>query len=323
MYTLINSEDIKTYWKKKLDLTDTDFKVIHWKAAQKAFKSVPRGKQRWQLKYMTGHCAVGRMMQIRKEWDHAMCPICGDPLETTRHVLMCKHIRARNQWTISLAKVKQWMEKQETHPDLIQRILAHLQAWVDDVDPPSKGNNIKIRRALMEQESIGWFQFVLGMHTSRFAEIQHQYYISLDKKYTGRRWTTALITKLWDVSWDMWKLRNDVLKKEPHELFTIEATNQADATIDAEFHEGPRRLICRDKHLLRGKKEIKEKTLEQKHLWIETVRLAREAWEAKDADRRSKAAQRDMQQERTLMTSWLTGQPTRPPQQHQTHTPQT
>ena len=205
------------------------------------------------------------------------------------------------------------MEKSLTSPPLQRRILEHLNAWVSHSEPPALGNNTKLRLALLEQDSIGWYQFVLGLHSSRFADIQHQYFISINKKNTGLRWTTLLIQKLLDVAWDMWQQRNNVLKKSPHELFLIDEMAAADAAIDEEFTNGTRQLIGRDKQLLRSKRKIKAMTLEQKQVWIVTVDLAREAYKAKLADTRSRAARTNLQGERTRMSTWLAGrQPANP-----------
>ena len=307
IYARIHDEDIQIYWMRKHNWEKKDFKAVNWVATKKAIKSLPMGKRRFVHKFATGHCAVGRMMLIRKEWKHSRCPGCGTDNETTTHVIQCPSVRARTQWLKSLASLKEWMEKNFTSPPLQRSILAYLTSWVDNAEPPPPGNSAKLRRALLEQDSIGWHQFILGYHTSQFAEIQHQYYLSINRENTGLRWTQALITKLLDVAWDMWQQRNNVLKKSPHELFIIDEVTAANDTIDAEFREGPRRLLTRDKHLIRSKRRVKALSLEQKQVWIVTVDLAREAYLAKQADKRSRTAQTNMQGERALMDGWLNG----------------
>jgi hypothetical protein len=59
-------------------------------------KRIPWGKQRWLVKFATGHCAVGRMEKRRQHQQHDNCPLCDQEDETTVHVLRCHDERARN-----------------------------------------------------------------------------------------------------------------------------------------------------------------------------------------------------------------------------------
>ena len=89
IYKLIHQSDIRVYWQKKHDLTEEDMETINWSASKKALKAMPRGQRWFHAKFSTGHCAVGRMMLLRKEWNHSRCPGCSADIETTRHVLQC------------------------------------------------------------------------------------------------------------------------------------------------------------------------------------------------------------------------------------------
>ena len=42
---------------------------------------------------------------------------------------------------------------------------------------------------------------------------QQSYWKSLGSPRPGLRWISALITKLWDISWDFWRHRNGVLHR--------------------------------------------------------------------------------------------------------------
>jgi hypothetical protein len=53
-----------------------------------------------------------------------------------------------------------------------------------------------------------------GQVSLHWKEIQHQYYIFLGKRTTGERWVWLLIQKIWDVAWDQWDHRNEVVHKQ-------------------------------------------------------------------------------------------------------------
>jgi hypothetical protein len=260
-------------------------------------------------------------MLFRKEWTHSKCPCCGADNETSEHVIKCPSQQSRKIFLDALDSLAEWMEKQNTQPSMQAAILEHLRSWVSDgPEPYDPERSAKLRAALIEQESIGWFPFMMGLHTTKFAEIQHHYYLSLDRQNTGLRWTTALITKLFDVAWDMWDQRNKVLKSTPHELFQIDQVRAADATIEAEFKKGKTTLLGKDRHLLRFKRKVKALPLAQKQLWISTVTVARAAHRAHREDRQSRAYQLNMQSERTRLGNWLRRHTPNPQQPNNNHT---
>ena len=69
VYEAINTKDVETYWKTKKSnpMTDEQWNSFNKKALKTAHKERPRGKQRFLLKFATGHFACGRQMKRRKE----------------------------------------------------------------------------------------------------------------------------------------------------------------------------------------------------------------------------------------------------------------
>jgi hypothetical protein len=64
------------------------------------------------------------------------------------------------------------------------------------------------------QNDIGWEALLNGQVSLHWKEIQHQYYIFLGKRNTGERWVRLLIEKMWDVAWDQWDHRKEVVHKQ-------------------------------------------------------------------------------------------------------------
>lgn len=50
--------------------------------------------------------------------------------------------------------------------------------------------------------------------SKEWAIIQQRYYQLLKSRRTGIRWTIALIKMLWDVAWELWEHRNEVLHEK-------------------------------------------------------------------------------------------------------------
>jgi hypothetical protein len=51
---------------------------------------------------------------------------------------------------------------------------------------------------------IGWDEFMFGDISILWQEIQARYFREIGKENSGLRWTSALIQKIWQVTWDQW-----------------------------------------------------------------------------------------------------------------------
>jgi len=301
IYSRLHTVDIKAYWQRKHAINDENWNNIHWEASKQALKAQPLGLQRWFAKHSTGHCAVGRMMLLRREWNHSRCPQCGEANETTLHVLRCPSPKARTQWKTSIAKLTSWMKTAKTDPMLQLHILAHLRSWSNSRirQVPRIGSPI-IRQALVDQNNIGWSNFMLGRVSRRFSEAQELYYRFLKNRKTGKRWTIALITKLQEVAWDMWQHRNHILHNEPHPSHHGTELEEANSQIAQEVAQGDMTLLRQDQFLLSAPDDLPLLSLEEKFVWLEAIAMAREAYTI-DAN----AAHANLQQQRDLLANWL------------------
>jgi hypothetical protein len=97
----------------------------------------------------------------------------------------------------------------DTSPDLIDLILQYLNAWRYDknIHPLTKPSLWKL---LSLQDTIGARQFFEGWVHKEWEVIQTKYLNEISSRRSGKRWTSALISKMWDVAWDLWEHRNAV-----------------------------------------------------------------------------------------------------------------
>ena len=94
---------------------------------------------------------------------------------------------------------------------------------------------------------IGWSELLKGRIAYQWREIQDAYFKWLGRRNTGRTWVIALITKLWNVTWDMWDNRNDV----KHNAITAadqRRIEHLDGQIREQFQLGRTNLSRRDFH---------------------------------------------------------------------------
>ena len=69
--------------------------------------------------------------------------------------------------------------------------------------------NAGIVQAMQEQNQIGWNNMRRGFISAQWAEIQ--YNLDKQQKRESKQWNKLFVTWLVNVSWEMWKLRNEEL----------------------------------------------------------------------------------------------------------------
>jgi hypothetical protein len=300
VYAHTNEKPIRDYWLRKdgVFADPAQFDDINWKAAKVANREQPLGRRRWQAKFMTSHCATGKMMKIRRRWPHAKCPRCGQEEENTRHICQCPDPDARSLMTRSLAALAQWMVDNKTHHLVQSHILALLRQWIANEPPPLPPGGT-VSQGLAAQTKLGAWNTIMGRISLQVTRIQERHFEHEGLKRTGHRWTVALIHKLQDISFAMWQHRNDVRIGEPTRHYQFDELVEANNAIDAEWAKGNQGLLKADNFLFWDRQRVAEKSLPLKWEWLMMVSNARAA-AAADA-----GVDHTYDHERTTMREWL------------------
>jgi hypothetical protein len=273
------------YYVQKHGLTEEMVtRQINWESLKHAMKRIPWGKQRWLVKFATGHCAVGRMEKRRQHQQHDNCPLCDQEDETTVHVLRCHDERARKHWAASLASLNKWMGDHKTKPTLQRGIITLLQGWYDDGTihfPTGHFQDQQVRQALEEQANIGVYNLLLGRFSKQFIDIQSAYirYIDKDSKMTGQTWSTAFLVELWNLPWEMWEHRNGILHGATNTPQQQRSVEELLLEVNAELEQGPDTLLVPDQQLMdRDPNTFQAMSIHQLKQWLLTVHQARMAY---------------------------------------------
>ena len=265
---------------------------------------LPFGKKRWLLKHATGFCGVGRREFIRGNQDHADCPRCGHTNESTRHVVECKGSGADLTYSSALNNLEKTLSTLDTYPPIATAIITRLRQWRiygDHQLPPLRQRNIYgSHHAVIDQDKIGWYNFLLGRLSKKWSDSQQRYIDSLKRKNSGRRWTSSVIQKALEIAWDMWEQCNDINQNTMHPR-RAEEVDDIKAQLRVLYRRGYDSLLPIDRHLF-SKSEATLQKGEPKLMlqWINSVLTAtrRAAVAANDLER-------TMHSERALMRNWL------------------
>jgi hypothetical protein len=208
LYNLVHTPTAKAYWIKRSRLTETSFSSVNWPSLGKALSKMPLSKRLFVSKHTSGMCGVGKFQKIWKTRETNSCPHCGE-YEDSVHVWKCASSAVFDIWTHSLLKLQNSLRRLDTDPNLIEVIIKYLNAWRSD-DTLHALNTHQYLELVVAQETIGARQFFEGWLHWNWEATQAQYYKEIHSRRSPQRWTTAVITKLWDVAWDLWEYRNSV-----------------------------------------------------------------------------------------------------------------
>ena len=191
------------------------------------------------------------------------------------------------------------MKKLDIPEETAVAITTHMTAWRNDSKAPGLDDDIELTKLLIpSQQVLGWHLFLDGclhISCSRIYETRIQNHNS---KLSPRRWTSALIKKLWEVAWIIWDHWNGILHQHAPDKILL-GTQAIQNTIKREMDIGIDPLMTKDeKALFKIKaKDTEEWELDQMYTWYSRVVSARKLCLIRN--------DLCMRQERNLMRNWL------------------
>ena len=195
------------------------------------------------------------------------CPRCGGEPKTATHVLKCKDQRAVLQWATSIGKLTKWMVESKTDPIITNAIITGIRRWRDD-----SGQYIHYRRgykeATLEQNEINWENLLRGRLSKKWRALQQSHYERIGSPRQAASWVSGLIVQLWQVSFDLWEHRNDILhNSEASER--LKGLEEIDKQIREQYQRGWASLPTRhQKHFQKDIQELLTSGPEVRKQWL-------------------------------------------------------
>jgi hypothetical protein len=258
-------------------------------------------RRNWVVKHTEGMCGVGKWLFIWEDSETDACPLCAAP-EDARHVWLCPDHRAQVLRDKGLSSVNTWMESAQTDPGIQRAIMGRLSQLLS-LQPltPIANLPLDVQTALQSQDEIGWMNFFEGCLAHEWEDVQSNHYSWCRSRKSSRRWTTSLIRKLWDISWDLWEHRIGILHDASNAEILYNMAEVNDSIRD-QFWHGPQGLPPRDHALFSGTVEqLLSASIPYRQKWLERVEKARA--------RATRRALTSHDQERQALRAWLHGPP--------------
>jgi hypothetical protein len=300
----ISTQRITSYYLQSGRFNEQTIAMVDWAAVGSAAKALPLTRRLWMVKHVSGYCGVGVNLVKWKQHSSDLCPRCGSPGKTSENIARCPQLEAGQVWTQSLQRLRDRLQDLQTAPALVELVLAYLLSWKEDIGSPTPPVPDHLYQLVEAQSTIGWQRFLEGSISVKWQEHQARYYTAIGSKLSVRRWTTALIHKLWDVSWDQWEHRNDAVHQAAG---AIRRSADIRARIEQEWVTGGRELLPHHQHLFDGTMDgLLSNNVSFQRAWLESVWGARCLYASRD--------HHAVECQRAMMYRFF-GQPQQPPRQ--------
>ena len=148
----------------------------------------------------------------RKQQDTDQCPRCGEPNEDQNHVFQCKGPGTTIAFNTGLAELSHWLSKSTSQgiSTAIIALLTSIRNNDQDYETPEDTNPL-IAIAIQKQLSLGDASTPSGLLCVQWKPAQEDYHRRVGSRKSAQKWVATLATKLIELTYNMWKHRNDIL----------------------------------------------------------------------------------------------------------------
>jgi hypothetical protein len=233
------------------------------------------------------------MLQLWKYQAHSSCPRCGAEKENTEHVIKCTNTSASTMWTSAIQTLRKWMEDNDGQPDMIEIICARLDVWRSNtpLQLPQTAIPQVVMDAMMEQDSIGWNNFVSGFISKKWVVIQQAYLSDIGSMRSPILWISRFQKRIWEIPWQLWQHRNEFLHNDGKTIHFKEAA-AINNEIRKELNISGHGLPDKYQHLFQLSLEDRLKQpIEIKRDWLMSVWVARDHHSPTQVGQRNKIAE--------------------------------
>ena len=213
------------YWTRRGRCSFQTHRSIDWRAFGKAMSSLPKNKSQCLTKLFSGFHATGKNMHRRKQWSSPACPFCDHP-EDHIHIFQCQSPQASKHFQTAWETLDEWLNKTTSLAiaEAVTDLLLEHRNQTDRTDM-SPGWGPSLCDLVNHQRSIGPRSFAEGLLSTKWEEIQNDYYVeNQDTRHSAAVWVQHLIQHISTLYHSMWKQRCKVVHSKEGQTSLYQAT---------------------------------------------------------------------------------------------------
>ena len=142
---------------------------------------------------------------------------------------------------------------------------------------PSTASSLLCQAAL-EQDSLGWDNFLFDRMTALCARAQQQYFdytTPTPNNHHGSGWMRRLISRVYEMVHEVWLYPNSVVHETIEDKLNKQALRKLNEEIDRFYSIGSENICPTHRHLFdEGITATKERPARQKKYWIRTLQVS-------------------------------------------------
>ena len=282
-----HSDDLIEYMSQKYKWTTQTKRTIDWDLFAYCYSKKQIHDMTNIIKYIHGWQFTKEKENQQNPNASSTCPIgCGE-VETQLHFLTCKDPTWIKTLNLEKSKLKQKLSTLHTAPVIIS-ILSfafenNYSTHTLNTPTPISRNESIAYMAAVEQQSIGWKNFLQGRLSKKWAIAQHYYFKETYKSVpipSGyyESWKKNFIPTLINFGLELWNLRNDQSHgKTPQEMAQIRR-KKLNKEILRKYRQGSKSVSPPQRRLFQ--KPLKLRIYDSNHSkqnWLTAVEIAQQA----------------------------------------------
>jgi hypothetical protein len=267
----------REFYRDQKILSHHQFNKVDCPSIHRTLHNLPRLFQVWAAKHVLG--IAGTIKFLAHQDDRSpMCPSCNNCVESCSDVGRCQEVGRTLAFEQSAQMMEQWLEKNNTHPDVQSLLLWYLcgrgsttcSECSEELDLPHI-----IQEFAISQDIIGWDGFIMGMVSSKLLPIQSAYLLQCNFSYQAESWISAVITQLLQVTHSQWIYQCILVHDRTTGMLISSHKAKLLKEIDHQLTLGPKGLLEEDRFLLEC--NFGELTLtagKQQEYWLLAIQAA-------------------------------------------------
>ena len=252
------------------------FHLVWWDGCALAIPRFPKMFQAFVTKQTSKFCGTNRQLSRIDATVENVCPSCGQPDESSKHITRCSDEGRVELWTRSVRDLTEWVAETTSHLHLRDMLSSYLLArdgaCMTDFAPAW---DEELTRLAEQHDLIGWDNFVEGRISAAYLEVVAPCFPSRGK-YNPTRWCTELVSRLMQMTHKQWLFRNHHVHFKKLDGLTVKQHEEIFRLVEQLLDIDPSDLLTRHRHLLEETdfEELGEGPAVHRQVWINSMESA-------------------------------------------------
>jgi hypothetical protein len=196
----------KEFWYRRLGIGQTYQESVDWDIVERTSAMCTRQKRIKRSKHMAHICPVGLILERRKERPTSECPRC-KMVETNVHIVTCQGPDTNPKFLTSMETINEWLD--HGPPQFSIAINELLRAHREQREPNWQlVSDDTIKTTMKQQWNMSKLALQWGFLHKGWVPIITEHLKGT--KRSAPKWLAILSNRIWEITEDLWKHRNDV-----------------------------------------------------------------------------------------------------------------